>query len=273
MEGEESFSKKQIDRVREDKSVIGVVLRINSPGGTVTGSDYLYHHLQELKKEREQEGEKFPMIVSMGSICASGGYYIAMAVGDQKTAILAEPTTWTGSIGVIIPHFDLSDTLDKIGAEDDSIASGPLKQMGSPTKKMSEEDRKVLQELVDESFKGFKDIVINGRPAFKDDQAALDAVTTGQIFTAKQALDKGLVDKIGFVEDAVARAAELAGKTTDEVRCVKYEEPPTLMSALVGTGAIAPTGRGIDLGALLDLTAPRAYYLWSWLPTLMTNSH
>jgi protease-4 len=272
MEGEESFSKKQIDRVREDSRVIGVVLRINSPGGTVTGSDYLYHHLRELKKEREKEGEKFPMIVSMGSICASGGYYIAMAVGDQKLAIFAEPTTWTGSIGVIIPHFDLSGTIDKLGAEDDSIASGPLKQMGSPTKPMSEQERKVLQELVDESFKGFKDIVANGRPDLKKDQSALDAVATGQIFTAKQALDRGLVDKIGFVEDAVARAAELAGKTTDEVRCVKYEEPPTLLGSLVGTGASAPTGRGVNLGAILDLTVPRAYYLWSWLPTLMTNS-
>jgi protease-4 len=273
MEGEESFSKKQIDRVREDSSIVGVVLRINSPGGTVTGSDYLYHHLLELKKAREKEGEKFPMIVSMGSVCASGGYYIAMAVGDQKTAIFAEPTTWTGSIGVIIPHFNLVGAMNEIGVEDDSIASGPLKQMGSFTKPMDERERKVLQELVDESFKGFKEIVVSGRPKFKSDPPALDAVATGQIFTAKQALEHGLVDKIGFVEDAVARAAEMAGKTTDEVRCVKYEEPPTLIGSLVGTGASVPGGRGIDLGAFIDLTAPRAYYLWSWLPTIMTNSH
>jgi protease IV len=274
MEGEESFAKRQIDRVREDDSVVGVIVRINSPGGTVTGSDYLYHHLLDLKKEREEDGGKFPMVVSMGSICASGGYYIAMSVGDEKKAIYAEPTTWTGSIGVIIPHFDLSGALGHIGVEDDSIASAPLKQMGSPTKPMTEEERKVLQALVDESFKGFKDIVASGRPKFKSDAAALDAVATGQIFTAQQALDRGLVDQIGFVEDAVARCVELAGKTKDEVRCVKYEEPPTLLGSLVGTGASSsPRGATADLRALIDLASPRAYYLWSWLPTVMQNSH
>ena len=223
MEGEDSFAKKQIDRVREDSDVVGVVVRINSPGGTVTGSDYIYHHLRALKDEREKK-EPFPLVVSMGSICASGGYYVAMAVGDQKNAIFAEPTTWTGSIGVIIPHFDLSGTLNGIGANDDSIASGPLKQMGTPTRPMTQEERKLLQKLVDESFKGFKEIVASGRPKFKEDPAALDAVATGQIFTAKQALERGLVDQIGFVEEAIARVTELAGQSADDVRCVKYEE-------------------------------------------------
>ncbi len=271
MEGEDSFAKKQIDRVREDTSVVGVVVRINSPGGTVTGSDYLYHHLRELKAERGKE-QPFPLVVSMGSVCASGGYYVAMAVGDEKTSIFAEPTTWTGSIGVIIPHYDLSGTLKEIGVADDSSASGPLKQMGSPTKPMSEEERKVLQTLVDESFKGFKEIVASGRPKFKSDQAALDAAATGQIFTAKQALERGLVDKIGFVEDAISRVAELAGQSTDDLRCVKYEEPPTLISSLVGAETpLQPSGR-LDLGTLIDLTTPRAYYLWSWLPAAMSNT-
>ncbi|MCI0333119.1 MAG: signal peptide peptidase SppA [Planctomycetes bacterium] len=271
MEGEDSFAKKQIDRVREDTSVVGVVVRINSPGGTVTGSDYLYHHLRELKEERGKE-QPFPVVVSMGSVCASGGYYVAMSVGDEKTSIFAEPTTWTGSIGVIIPHYDLSGTLKAIGVADDSIASGPLKQMGSPTKPMTDEERKVLQTLVDESFKGFKEIVASGRPQFKSDAAALDAAATGQIFTAKQALERGLVDKIGFVEDAISRVAELLGQDTDDLRCVKYEEPPTLISSLVGAEApLKPSGR-VDLGALIDLTTPRAYYLWSWLPAAMSNT-
>jgi protease-4 len=271
MDGEDSFAKKQIDRVKEDDSVIGVVVRINSPGGTVTGSDYIYHHLRELKAERGKE-EPFPIIVSMGSICASGGYYIAMAVGDEKQAIYAEPTTWTGSIGVIIPHYDLSGTMKEIGVADDSIASAPLKQMGSPTKPMTPEEREVLQELVDESFKGFKEIVMSGRPKFKDDSAALDAAATGQIFTAKQALERGLVDKIGFVEDAITRVAELTNKSPDDLRCVQYEEPATLMGSLLGADtSLRPSGR-IDIGALIDLTTPRAYYLWSWLPAALSNT-
>lgn len=271
MNGEDSFAKKQIDRVKEDASVVGAVLRINSPGGTITGSDYLYHHLVDLKKERGKD-RPFPIVVSMGSLCASGGYYVAMAVGNQPEAIYAEPTTWTGSIGVIIPHYDLSGTLKEIGVADDSIASAPLKQMGSPTKPMSEEERKVLQALVDESFKGFKEIVVSARPKFKDDPSALDAATTGQIFTAKQARDLGLVDKIGWVEDAVARVAQLADKRTDELRCVKYEQPPSLIKTLVGVDSPLQLGNRLDLSALINLTTPRAYYLWSWLPAALSNT-
>jgi protease IV len=216
-EGEDSFAMQQIKRVREDDNVVGVVLRITSPGGTVTGSDYIYHHLRELVEQR-----KIPLVVSMGSVCASGGYYIAMAVGSEPNSIFAEPTTWTGSIGVIIPHFDVSSGLSKLGISEDSIASAPLKAMGAPTRPMSEAERKILQGLVDASFKEFKEIVVSGRPKFKDDKAALDKVTTGQIFTAHQALDDGLVDKIGFIEAAIARATELAGESADTVRCVKY---------------------------------------------------
>jgi protease-4 len=271
MDGEDSFAKKQIDRVKDDKSVVGVVVRIDSPGGTVTGSDYLYHHLRELKANRAKD-EAFPIVVSMGSVCASGGYYIAMAVGDQQNSIFAEPTTWTGSIGVIIPHYDLSKTLSEIGVEDDSIVSAPLKQMGSPTKPMTEEERKVLQTLVDESFNGFKEIVISGRPKFKDDSAALEKATTGQIFTAKQALDLGLVDKIGFIEVAIARTAELAGESVENLRCVKYESPPSLFQSLAGAEAPLQSSSRMDLGVLIDLTTPRAYYLWSWLPSMMSSA-
>ena len=137
MEGEDSFAEKQIDRVRQDPDVVGVVVRVNSPGGTVTGSDFIYHHLRELAEKR-----KLPIVVSMGSVCASGGYYVAMAVGSQPNTIFAEPTTWTGSIGVIIPHFDVSGGLAKLGISEDSIASGPLKKMGSPTRPMSDSGEK-----------------------------------------------------------------------------------------------------------------------------------
>jgi protease-4 len=267
MDAEDGFVKQQIDRVKEDLDVVAVVLRIDSPGGTVTSSDYLYHHLRELVAER-----KLPLVVSMGSVCASGGYYIAMAVGDRVDSIFAEPTTWTGSIGVIIPHYDLSNTLNVLQIKDDSIASGPYKQMGSPTKPMTPEERTLLQGMVDGSFQRFKDIVTSGRPKLKDDAAALAAVTTGQVFTADQALEKGLVDKIGFIELAIARAAELANVSTDDVRCVKYEKPPSVIGELLGTDASAARRGGIDLSSLFDLATPRAYYLWTWLPAGLSNS-
>jgi protease-4 len=267
MEGEDSFAERQIDRVRQDSDVVGVVVRVNSPGGTVTGSDFIYHHLRELAEKR-----KLPIVVSMGSVCASGGYYVAMAVGSQPDTIFAEPTTWTGSIGVIIPHFDVSGGLAKLGISEDSIASGPLKKMGSPTRPMSPAEKKILQTLVDDSFKDFKAIVVSGRPKFKDNAAGLDAVATGQIFTAKQALAQGLVDKIGFIDAAIARATELAGENADSVRCVKYEKRPTFFGSILGGETQVPTRGMADLSAMLDLATPRAYYLWSWLPTALSNS-
>jgi protease IV len=263
----DGYVKKQIDLVREDPSVVAVVVRIDSPGGTVTGSDYVYHHLLQLVETR-----KIPLVVSMGSVCASGGYYVAMAVGNQPNSVFAEPTTWTGSIGVIIPHFDLSGALAALDIEDDSIATGPYKQMGTPTREMTEEERKLLQGLVDEGFGRFKDIVRSGRPAFKSDAAALEKVATGQIFTANQALEHGLVDQIGFVEAAIARAVELADLEPNDVRCVRYEEPPSLFDGFAGASATGARRVSVDLGAILDLMTPRAYYLWTWLPAGMSNS-
>ncbi len=268
----EGYVKQQIERVRKDKNVVGLVLRIDSPGGTVTGSDYLYHHLRQLREDR-----KLPMVVSMGSLCASGGYYIAMAAGDHPDVIFAEPTTWTGSIGVVIPHYDFSELLEHWKVTDDSIASHPYKLMGSPTRLLSEdqraEERAMLQNLVDESFAMFKEIVRRGRPQLAKDERALDAVATGQIFTASQAKKNGLIDQIGFMDIAIARATELAGYDKDEVRCVKYQRPPGALDLLLGTSAesLLPS-RGVDVAGLLDLTAPRAYYLSTWLPAVLKNS-
>ncbi len=264
----DGFVKKQLDRVREDDNVVAIVLRIDSPGGTVTGSDYLYHHVQELVKDR-----KLPVVVSMGSICASGGYYIAMATGNKENVIFAEPTTWTGSIGVVIPHYDLSGLLADYEVKDDSIASHKYKLMGSPTRQLSAadraEERKLLQELVDISFARFKEIVASSRPKLQQDAAALAKATTGQIFTAQQALELGLVDQIGFIEKAVERAAELAGHKTDDVMCVKYEEPASPFGSLLSMQAPSTQGFTLDLQAIFDLTVPRAYYVCTTLPSLL----
>jgi protease-4 len=137
---------------------------------------------------------------------------------------------------------------------------------------MTEEERKVLQQLVDESFSGFKQVVQSGRPRFKEDTAALDAVATGQIFTANQALERGLVDKIGFLEEAIARALELAKLDAKQVRAVHYEESPTLLGEFMGANAPIPARGSVDISTVVDLLTPRAYYLWSWLPAAMTSS-
>ena len=270
---DDDFVKKQIDQVKKDKSVVAIVLRINSPGGTVTQSDYLYHHLRELIT---QEDRSLPMVVSMGSMCASGGYYLAMAVGDKEDAIFAEPSTWTGSIGVVIPHYDFSGLLANYNVKDDSIASNKKKLMGSPTRVLSPEEkaeeRQLLQKLVDISFERFKEIVLAGRPALVEDEDALTKATTGEIFTATQALELGLVDKIGFIESAIERAATLANYDVEELRCVRYEKPPMTLNDVLSAQAPQRNVLTGDLQSLLDLTAPRAYYLCTWLPSVLSNS-
>ncbi len=259
----EGFVKQQIDAARHDEHVKAIVLRVDSPGGTVTGSDYIYHHLKQLLADR-----KIPMVVSMGSMAASGGYYISMAAGPQEKLIYAEPTCWTGSIGVIIPHYDLAGLLEKYDVQDDSIASHPLKQMGSPTarlpEKYREEEKQILQELVDSTFVRFKDIVLASRPQLAADDKTQAEVFTGRIFTAGEAQRNHLVDELGFIEDAITRAIELAALKPSDVRVVKYQKPVNVLEqALFG-----PSSRSakLDLASILDLAAPRAYYLCTLWP-------
>lgn len=262
MEGE-GYVRNQIDRVRDDDSVKAVVVRVDSPGGTVTGSDYIFHHLKKLREEKE-----IPLVVSMGSMAASGGYYVSMAVGDQEQAIYAEPTCTTGSIGVIIPHYDISGLMARFDVKDDSIASHPRKQMLSMTKEVSAEHREIIQGHVNEAFERFKDIVKQGRPKFRSNEEALTKLATGEVYSALQAQKLGLIDEIGFIEDAIDRAIELAGLDDDNVRVVEYERPVALFEI---PGLAQARGKSPDLATLLDLSAPKAYYLATTLPTLLTS--
>jgi protease-4 len=264
MEGD-GFVKQQIDRIREDSNVKAIVVRVDSPGGTVTGSDFIYHHLKKLKAEK-----KIPLVVSMGSMAASGGYYVSMAVEDQENAIFAEPTTTTGSIGVIIPHYNVAELMKEHGVVDDSIASHERKQMLSMTRDLSPEHRAIIQSYVDESFGRFKNIVKSGRSLFQKDGAALDQLATGEIFSADQALKHGLVDKIGFIEEAIDRALELAKLQKDDVRVVKFNKPATLLGGLGAAEARQQLGLNQmnSLSSVLELSTPRAFYLFTSFPTL-----
>lgn len=270
----DGFTKKQIDRVREDDSVKAVVLRVNTPGGAVSAADYLFHHLKKLRDEKE-----IPVVVSMGSIAASGGYYVSMAAGDptssagdeaggqRKKLIFAEPTCITGSIGVIIPRYDLHDMLEKkLDITSDNIVSHQFKELGSWTKELTPPERAKLQQQVDLMFARFKEKVVEGRPMFAKDEDALNQVATGEVFTGTQAKDLMLVDEVGFIEDAIASAADLANLGKDKYRVVKFKSPPTLADALVGQ--VNTPAQPLDTQAILEMATPRAYYLYSWLPPL-----
>jgi len=260
---EEGFVKRQIDRAAHDPTVKGVVLRVDSPGGTVTASDFLYHHLSQLR-----EKSKIPIVVSMGGLAASGGYYVSMAVGEGPDTIFAEPTTWTGSIGVVIPHYNFAELMKTWGIKEDSIASHRLKTMGSFFKPMTEEERQIFQTLVDDSFTQFKNIVKSGRSKFRKNPQALDKLATGQVFTAEQALKDGLIDKIGYLDAAVDRAIQLAGVSGDNVRVVKYKREVSLSSMFLEGQS---DSQSFDLAKMLELAAPRAYFLWTSVPPLAAS--
>jgi protease-4 len=265
----EGFVKDQIERVRDDDNVKAVVLRVDSPGGTITGSHLIYHRLKKLCQEK-----KIPIVVSMGSLAASGGYYVSMAVGvnnelgiaEDADVIFAEPTTTTGSIGVILPHYNIEGVMKEWNIENDSIKSHPLKDMGSITRKMTEEERAKFQAYIDDSFTRFKDVIAYGRPHFQRNRGELDTLATGEIFTSTQAIANRLVDKEGFLEDAVDAAIALAKLEPDDVRVVRYEAPRSLVDVLGGS-AESPSTR-FDASALMNIATPRAYYLYSWFPPI-----
>ncbi len=264
--GGDGFVRHQIDQIEDDPSVRAMVLRIDSPGGTVSGSDELHYRIGKLARERD-----LPVVVSMGGIAASGGYYLAMTSGGRDDTIFAEPSTITGSIGVIIPHFDLSQFLKRFDITDDSFTSGPLKEMLSLTKdrspELAEREREVIQGLVDAMFTRFKSIVKEGRPNIDDE--TLTKVTTGQVFTAHQAVEFGLVDQIGFLEDAVDRAVALAGLSATTARVVRYQQPRGLLDELVGGRATARTAGSLQ--TLVEWTTPRAWYLCTWWPAVAAS--
>lgn len=190
----------RLDRAAADPAVKAVVLRVNSPGGSVTGSDVLY---REIERFRAQSGK--PVVVSMGEIAASGGYYIALA-GDE---IVANPTTLTGSIGVIVPTVNVSQGLNRIGIVARSVKSGRNKDLANPLEPLREEQYAVLQGIVDEFYARFRGLVEERR--VNVDRARLDELTDGRILTGAAARDAGLIDELGGVREALARAEARAG--------------------------------------------------------------
>jgi protease-4 len=261
----EGFVKHQIDKVRDDKHVKAVVVRVDSPGGTVSGSDYMYHHLKKLRDEKQ-----IPLVVSMGGIAASGGYYVSMAVGDKPDTIFAEPTCSTGSIGVMIPHYDISGLLAKFDIKDDSLATHPRKLMLSMTKEMTSEERELIQSHIEDMFERFKTVVKEGRPQFAANPDALDKLATGEIFTAPKALENTLIDKIGFLEDAIDRALALASLDKDKTKIVKFKRPVSLTDTFSLSQAPG-SHSNLNLATLLDFSAPRAWFICTNLPALINT--
>lgn len=270
---------RSIKRATEDDSVKGVVLVIDSPGGLVADSHQIYHRLQALSKAK-------PMVVAMKRIAASGGYYIAMGAGPDAT-IYVEPTTWTGSIGVIIPRYNASGLASKIGVVSEPLKTGRFKDSLNPFRDLHDAEITLWRTILHESFEQFLTVIADNRPRmYRKDQrlfgmnaaaacamrdeldpqtgTAVEDVATGRIFTANQALAVGLVDKIGFVDDAIAELKDRLDM--DSIRVVQYQHPQTILGLFAGSmKAQQPEQRW---QALMDATVPRAMYYCAGLPVI-----
>jgi protease-4 len=189
---------RQLKKYRDDRGIKAILLRLDSPGGGVVASQEIY---EEVKKTRD--GGK-PIVVSMGSVAASGAYYIACGANR----IVANRGTLTGSIGVISEFLQLQDALGKIGVGVKTVKAGRMKDVGSMTRKMSEQDERYLQGLLNEVHRQFIDVVREERKLSGERAVSL---ADGRVFTGEQAVDLGLVDTLGTYEDAVGVVAALAG--------------------------------------------------------------
>lgn len=201
--------RQELEIAFSDPKIRGILLRINSPGGTLTDSDIIYHSLMEFKKSK-----KVKIVASMGDIAASGAVYIAMAADE----IFAHPTTITGSIGVIMPHLNYSGLMKKLGLVSDPITSGKFKDLDSPYKPRQPEERKLLKALIDQQHQKFVQVVKTGRPKMTSRQ--IDDIADGRIFTSQDAKKRGLIDAVGYLDDAYNRLTEMSGFPRN--RLVRY---------------------------------------------------
>lgn len=200
-----------LNAVEADENVVAVILEIDSPGGAAGESDAMYKLITDFK-----ERTKLPVIAVCENLAASGGYYVACAA-DQ---IFASPMSITGSIGVIMHHIIIKGLLEDIlKVEVVTIKSGEYKDIISPFRQMKEEERQYLQDLINRSYSRFKEVVSTAR---KMELSQVNTVADGKIYVGEQALKAGLVDKIGYLDDAVDAIKELTGH--DKLNVVKYKK-------------------------------------------------
>ncbi|HEX4054141.1 MAG TPA: signal peptide peptidase SppA [Tepidisphaeraceae bacterium] len=241
----------QLNRAADDDSVKAVVLRVNSPGGSVTTSDVMYDALLRFKNKTHK-----PVIASAQEMAASGAYYVSCAADK----IIVNPTSIVGSIGVIFESFDFQDTLEKLGAREVSVKSAPMKDMGSPYVHLTPEARQVMQNMVDEYFARFKNVVVTSR-GIKDPDT-LKLVTDGRVFSGERAVQLGLADQTGRLNDAIELAREMGHAPGAEV--VMYKRPYGYSGSIYAEMP-GPLPRSNDLNLKLPMSEwlPNGfYYLW-----------
>lgn len=242
----------ELDKARRDRRVKAVILRINSPGGGVVASELIH---AEIKRFR-QSGK--PVIAVFMDVAASGGYYVACACDE----IVAQPSTVTGSIGVIMRLFEISETMKILGIKSDAITSGRHKDTGSMFRPMRSEEREIFQTIIDQMYERFVDVVAAGRP--KLDKQAVRKLADGRIYSAGQALELGLIDRIAPMHEVIEQTKKRIG--SKHVRLVAYHRPHGYRPNYYATASDGPETNinlfNINLPSLLTNPGPQFLYLW-----------
>ncbi len=249
----------KIDKAEADDSVKALVVRINSPGGSVTASDILYHRLVRFRQAR-----KVPVIAMIEDLGASGGYYLACGADS----ILAHPTSVTGSIGVIVQAFSLQGTMKLIGVEAKAVTSGQHKDMLSPFKPLDPKDMAIVQAMVDDFYGRFVKVVVANRcsdqAGKKLTQDQVKKLCDGRVYTGQQALDAGLIDALGYMNDAILLAKKRSGAS--RVKVVLYDRPMGY-NANFYSQAPVPAAQfnlfNLNVPDLLAAGQPQFLYLWT----------
>lgn len=233
----------------EEGDIRALLLRVDSPGGSVTASEILYDEIERFKQEHH-----VPVVVQMMGVAASGAYYVSMA-GDQ---VRAYPTTVTGSIGVVMLGVNLSGLMAKLGIENQTLTTGPYKDAGSPLRPMRPAERAQLQSVEDDLFHRFLAVVDKGRAKLTPQQVR--KLADGRVYSAEQALHNGLIDAIGTLPEAVDATKAAAG-IEGEARVVVYHRPSELRENLFSTRSLErdPAARG---SVRAESGGPGFLYLW-----------
>jgi protease IV len=247
--------KEILQKAEKDKDIAGVILRINSPGGTVAASDIILHELLAFKARK-----KVPLYACITGIGTSGGYYIATAADE----ISAHPTAITGSIGVIIMRFNVEGLLAKIGVSGTAVKSGDLKDIMSPFRPATPEEEKIMQTIITTLYQRFLDIVL-ARPGTPLTRPELVQLADGRIFTAEQALAARLIDRVGYLDDAVTALKKKLN--LEQASVVSYYRPGSYPATIYSGPSVgaAPTLNLININADgLELLAGTEFmYLWA----------
>jgi len=245
----------RLDKARRDPAVKAAVLRINSPGGTVTASEVMHDEIIRFRKAGK------PVVAMMMDVAASGGYYVACAADE----IVAYDSTVTGSIGVIMQLFELTGTMRKIGVSAETIASGDMKGAGSPFAELQPEQRAVFQQVIDELYGQFVEVVVNGRDDL--DESRVRELADGRIYTARQALEAHLIDRIGSLPDAIELAKRRSGVKRAKVVAYgrSYRHVPNYYAASP-SGPTQPQFNLVNLDLARVGSGTFSPFLYLWLP-------